>query len=162
MLTEPSIADMIAMICMVRTYLLVDDQPNEERLADLERIARMLHSILSHCGAPPHLQTLSTLWECCSRTLRVFESELFPGEPLQTPGHIAMPAHPRALSTLTEVAWIPHRPEVRLGYLSLLSLRRHLAQHYDVDLHLKTFQVIDDTKLLLETVGHLIGTPLEG
>ena len=47
MLASPRIADIVAMICMIRTYLVVENQPNEERLADLERIARMAHSILS-------------------------------------------------------------------------------------------------------------------
>ena len=162
MLASPRVADMVAMICMFRTYLVVENQPSEERLADLEKIARMAHSILAHCGTSPHLSNLFTLWECCSRTLRVFESELFPDDPVVTPGHIALPPEPKSLASLRNAEWILHRPEVREGYLALNSLRLFLVQHFDVELHIKAYQVIDDSKLLLQTVAALIDTNLDG
>ena len=162
MLASPRIADMVAMICMSRTYLVVQNQPNEERLSDLEKIARMIHSILSYCGTSPHLANLFTIWECCSRTLRVFETELFPDDPVVTPGHIALPAEARPLSSLRDAAWVLHRPEVREGYIALCSLRLFLAQNFDVELHIKAFQVIADSKLILQTVAALIDTNLDG
>ena len=162
MLASPRIADMVAMICMFRAYLVVQNQPSEERLADLEKIARMAHSILAYCGTSPHLSNLFTLWECCSRTLRVFESELFPEDPVVTPGHIALPPEAKPLSSLRNADWIPHRPEVREGYVALNSLRLFLVQHFDVELHIKAYQVIDDSKLLLQTVAALIDTNLDG
>ena len=125
------------MICMFRTYLVVQNQPSEERLSDVEAIARVLHSILAYCGTSPHLSNLYSLWECCSRTLRVFESELFPDDPLVTPGHIALPPEPKPLAALRDAAWVPHRAELRDGYVALLSLRLFLAQNFEIEMHIK-------------------------
>ena len=116
--------------------------------------------MLTRLGTTPHLENLHVLWEACARTLQAFEEELFPGEPVETPDFLSLPPSPRPLCALTEPAWILHRPEVRLGWVALVELRDYLFQRYDVELHIQTFRVIDDSKLILQTIGHLIGDTL--
>ena len=90
----------------------------------------------------------------------------FPRKPIETPGeietlsHIALPPMPKTPCSYIELELVLHRPEVRLGWTALLQLRQFLHQRFDTE-HLEAFRVLDDAKLLLQTVGHIIGDPLE-
>ena len=161
MLASPRVADVVATVCMIRTFLIIGTSPSEERLGQIEAVARLCHSILTHVGSSPHLANLYSLWEACVRTLRAFEQEIFPDDPIETPAHIILPNAPQPLSALTQPTWVPHRAEVRPGWLALCELRQFLAARYDVELHIQTFKIIDDAKLILQTVAHLVGTVLD-
>ena len=161
MLASPQLANAMALICMLRSFLLIDGTPNEDRLASLEDVTRMLHNILEHVGCSPHLRSLTELWECASKTLRLFETELFPEDEAQTPNELTMPPMPRPLSALSDPLWVMHRPEIRRGWNSLKTLRVFFAHRYDEDLHLQAFQLLDDVKLIIQTVGFIIGETLD-
>ena len=81
MLATTNMANMVAMVCMVRTSLIITAAPDEQRLAQPERVARIWRSILSHVGTTPHVESIQVVQECCSRVLQMFEAELFPESP---------------------------------------------------------------------------------
>ena len=161
MLASPRVADLVATVCMLRSFLIIGTSPSEERLGEIENIARLCHAILTECGSPPHLASLYSLWEACVRTLRAFEQELFPNDPIETPAHIILPNAPQPLCRVTNPSWIPHRVHVRPAWLALRNLRQFLAARYDMELHIQTFKILDDSELLLQTVAHLVGTALD-
>ena len=128
MLASPRVADVVATMCMFRTFLIIGTSPSEERLSQLEAVARLCDAILTHCGSSPHLSNLYSLWEACVRTWRAFEEELFPNDPIETPAHIVLPNAPQPLCRVTNPAWTPHRVHVRPAWLALRNLRQFLGE----------------------------------
>ena len=155
MLSQTEVGCMIATITMLRQFLLVNGVPDSDRLAEIENIGRLLHLILEHIGSSPHVKSLTHLWTAITRNLVLFEEQCFPGEEIQTPESLNFPAVPRPISSLTDASWIPNRVHIVPGFTCLQRVRRWLDQHFDVHLHMETFQCVDDALLVLRTVAHV-------
>ena len=162
MLSTPDIAFMIAGITMCRAFAVNrDGSPDEANLSHLEMVARFLHAVLEHLGTSPHLQSLTHIWDMTSRALIMMEQECFPGEPTETPNHIALPSTPRPISALAEDSWHYGRQHVLAGWRSLLQLRDFIHFRYDRDMHLDVFRTFEDGILLVETVAFVVSIRLQ-
>ena len=79
------------------------------------------------------------------KNLTLFEEEMFPGETLQKPRHIQLPATARPLHAVTELDWIIHRVHIATGFRGFTALKTWLWAHYDMELHLDTFRQLEDS-----------------
>ena len=162
MLSTPEIASIVAAVCIFRAYAITPDgHPSEDLLGRLEMIARFLHAILEFLGTSPHLGFLSTLWQMVVRSLAVLETEAFPNEPMQTPLQLTLPTRPKPLSALAKPEWEYARQYILPGWRAITHLRRWVHTHYDREMHLDIFRILEDSLLLIESVAFICNTELQ-
>eukprot|EP00435_Cladocopium_sp_Y103_P025384 s2094_g6.t1 len=94
-------------------------------------------------------------WQSLSRSLAIFEERLFPGLPIQTPQAIATPGIPRNMGVLLSDDFQEILPHLEPAWDSLLSLIDWISDGYDRNTRLTVFQALEDSALLMESIGHL-------
>ena len=162
MLSTPELSFMIAGITICRAFAVNrDGTPDETNLSHLEIVARFLHTVLEHLGQSPHLQSITHIWDMTSRAIIMMEQECFPGEPVQTPNHIALPSRPRPISAVAEHSWHYGRQHVLPGWRSLLRLRDWIHFRYDREMHLDVFRTFEDGILIVETIAFVVSIRLQ-
>eukprot|EP00435_Cladocopium_sp_Y103_P028269 s1002_g7.t1 len=150
------VVETTALISMVTRYMSpTDDMVVDERVASVERIASFLHEVLQRVGVSFCYQSMMFTWQSLSRSLAIFEERLFPGLPIQTPQAIATPGVPRNMGVLLSDDFQELLPRLEPAWDSLLSLIDWISDGYDRNTHLTVFQALEDSALLLESIGHL-------
>ena len=128
----------------------------DQRIREFEELAGACLAILQHLGKPPFLKSVFDTWVTATSALAALERALFPNDPVQTPGHLALPPAWRPLSAVCEPEFRAHRPLVERARANLERFRLWFQEHYDIYLHSETLTMIDDTLLLFESVEHFL------
>ena len=127
----------------------------DQRVREFEELAGACLAILQQLGKPPYLKSVFDTWVTATSALAALERALFPNDPVQTPGHLALPPAWRPLSGVCAADFRVHRPLVIRAKGHLERFRLWFQERYDIYLHSETLTMIDDTLLLFQSIEHL-------
>ena len=106
---------------MYTAYMAPDagDSLLDDRISELEAIARFLHQVLQCVGKSLTYQSMWFIWSSLVQALALFEMQNFPDMPIQTPSHIASPPRPRNLNILLQGDFDIYKPLLQPAHDSL-------------------------------------------
>ena len=128
----------------------------DTRVRQFEDIAAACLALLQFLGKPPYLKSVFDVWVTSTAALAALERALFPNDPVQTPGHLALPPGWRPLSAVCDPEFRVHQALLQRGRTNLENFRQWFRESYDVYLHAETLSMLEDALLIFEAVEHFL------
>lgn len=151
---QPDIINFSVFISVAIRYM--DSAQPEPRVMAFETVLAALKILLQACGRPTYLKAAFDTWAGMSNALIVLERMHFPDLPPETSTSLILPPRGRSLGALLDPALREHYGKFANAIASLNDFLEWFKIQYDVELHSDTFNMLQDTLLILQSCQALI------